>query len=116
MVTDQTQGAAVHGVSYRPERRYNGVHRTQLDLADTDATSRMIASVRPEVIFHLAGEVTGARDVDLVLPVFRSNLQSTISLLTAVTECEPASRAGRPAGGGGDQLVRAHAVIALRSR
>ncbi|MGH3694111.1 MAG: NAD-dependent epimerase/dehydratase family protein [Pseudonocardiaceae bacterium] len=55
-----------------------------LDLADATATADLIASIRPVVVFHLAGEVTGAREVDLVLPVFRNTLHSTVNVLTAV--------------------------------
>jgi nucleoside-diphosphate-sugar epimerase len=53
-------------------------------LADTDATTDLIDSIRPEVVFHLASEVTGARDVDVVLPVFRGTLHSTVNILTAM--------------------------------
>jgi nucleoside-diphosphate-sugar epimerase len=63
---------------------------SQLDLADPAAVVRLIDVVQPEIVYHLAGEVTGARDTRLVLPVFRSNLQSTVNLLTTVAERCPA--------------------------
>lgn len=83
-------GAQVHAVSRRDPPECGDVCWWRLDLSDLAATTRMIGSVRPDVVFHLAGEVTGARDVNLVMPVFRSNLQSTVNLLVAATEHPPA--------------------------
>jgi nucleoside-diphosphate-sugar epimerase len=62
------------------------VRWSRVDLGDPQATAGLIDMVRPEVVFHLAGEVTGARDVGLVLPAFRSNLQSTVNILATVAE------------------------------
>ncbi len=84
------QGAEVHAVSRRDAPGRDDVCWWRLDLSDLAATTSMIGSVRPDIVFHLAGEVTGARDVNLVLPVFRSNLQSTVNLLVAATEHPPA--------------------------
>jgi UDP-glucose 4-epimerase len=56
------------------------------DLADLSAARRLIRSTRPDVIFHLAGHVTGARSVDVIGPAFQSNLVSTVNLLTGATE------------------------------
>src|SRR5262245_57330322 len=41
---------------------------------------------RPEIVFHLAGLATGARERDLILPTFESNLRSTVNLLLAASE------------------------------
>lgn len=80
-------GVQVHAVSRRgPVPRTSTVRWSLLDLGDPQETAGLIDVVRPEVVFHLAGEVTGARDVGLVLPSFRSNLQSTVNILTAVAE------------------------------
>jgi nucleoside-diphosphate-sugar epimerase len=48
----------------------------------------MILEVRPDVIVHLAGYVSGARELEAVMPAFRDNLLATVNVLTA------ASRAG----------------------
>ncbi|HKR50349.1 MAG TPA: NAD-dependent epimerase/dehydratase family protein [Pseudonocardiaceae bacterium] len=78
-------GAQVHAVCRREVPPQDGCVRwAHLDLADASATADLIASIRPEVVFHLAGEVTGARDADLVLPIFRSTLHSTVNILAAV--------------------------------
>lgn len=83
-------GAQVHAVSRREDPGRCDVCWWRLDLGDLAATTGLIGSVRPDVVFHLAGEVTGAREVSLVMPVFRSNLQSTVNLLVAAAEHPPA--------------------------
>jgi len=79
-------GALVHGVSRRP--RNNGVVQQwwQADLDDELATRRVVKSVSPEIIFHLASFVSGKRELDAVLPALRSNLLSTVNLLVSSTE------------------------------
>ena len=42
--------------------------------------------VRPDVVVHLAGEVSGARDLELVLPMLRANLMATVNLMLACAE------------------------------
>lgn len=59
-----------------------------LDLTDTEAVERRILEIRPDVIVHLAGFVSGARELDAVMPALRGNLLATVNVLTA------ASRAG----------------------
>jgi UDP-glucose 4-epimerase len=59
-----------------------------LDLTDSSAVEARILESRPEVIVHLAGYVSGARELDAVLPALRGNLLATVNVLTA------ASRAG----------------------
>jgi len=51
---------------------------------------KLIATIRPEIIFHLASVVTGSRDIDRVRPTFESNLASTVNILITATEahCE----------------------------
>lgn len=59
-----------------------------LDLTDSAAVDSRILESRPDVIVHLAGWVSGARELDAVLPALRGNLLATVNVLTA------ASRAG----------------------
>ena len=43
-------------------------------------------AIQPEIIFHLASHVAGARESHVVLPTFRSNLMSTVNLLTVAND------------------------------
>lgn len=78
-------GAEVHGASRRPAAvEGEGVRWWQGDLGEEGVAERLVAAVRPAVVYHLASHVSGARDAALVLPTFRSNLASTVHLLAAV--------------------------------
>ncbi len=77
-------GAEVHGVSRRVDPKADSsFHWWQTDLIDPEAVHRLVATVRPHVILHLAGEVVGARALDQVLPTLRGNLLSSVNLLVA---------------------------------
>ena len=80
-------GADVHAVS-RVERGASDRKLTwwKGDLADTAWVQHASQEIRPEIIFHLASEVTGARGLDLVIPTLRCNLVSTVNLLTSAAE------------------------------
>jgi UDP-glucose 4-epimerase len=83
----QTDGVEVHAVSRNARTDESAAIRWwRADLRDAQATRELLASVRPEVIFHLAGCVTGGRGVEAVLPTLEHNLQATASLLVALTE------------------------------
>ncbi|WP_433371630.1 NAD-dependent epimerase/dehydratase family protein [Streptosporangium sp. CA-115845] len=77
-------GARVHAVGRRVRESTDGETWHVADVADEGAVQKLIASVRPEVVFHLASEVAGARDPRLVLPMLHSNLTGVVNLLTAV--------------------------------
>lgn len=79
------QGAQVHGTS-RLAQEGGGIHWHRLALDDSDAVRRLFADLRPNVLFHLASHVTGARGIEHVLPAFHGNLLSTVHLLQAATE------------------------------
>ena len=77
------KGAEVHAVSRNKQPDAEGkIHWWQADLADPAQVREIMQSVKPDFVFHLASEVTGKRDLELVLPVFQSNLLSTVSLMT----------------------------------
>jgi nucleoside-diphosphate-sugar epimerase len=78
-------GAKVHGVSRR--RRKAGVvfRWWQADLEDEIVTRRLVESVAPDIMFHLASLVSGKREMEFVLPTLRSNLLSTVNLLISAT-------------------------------
>ncbi len=56
------------------------------DFRDTVATRSLLAAVLPDVVFHLAGCVSGGRGIEAVLRTLEHNLQGTVNLLLAVTE------------------------------
>ena len=58
----------------------------RVDLEDYVAAKNLFESVRPHVVFHLSGYATGDTDVRHVLPTFRSQLLTTVHLLTASEE------------------------------
>ena len=69
---------------------------SQADIRDAHSVRRLLRIVRPQIVFHLAGHVTGQRDLTEVIPTFQTNLASTIYLLVAMVEqgCERAILAG----------------------
>ena len=80
-------GAEVHGTSRtRRSREEHGVFWWQGDLAEIGTVRDILTALRPDVIFHLAGHVAGARERELVEPTFRSNLMSTVNLLDVAGE------------------------------
>ena len=81
-------GAEVHGVSRIPRTGVEkGPRWWQGDLTDTEIVRKLISTIKPEIIFHLAaGDTRAKRDVNLVLPIFKDNLSTTVNMLTAATE------------------------------
>ena len=80
-------GASVHGI-YRtaPAGDAGNVRWWRVDLGDAQAVRALIADLRPDVVFHLAGFVSGDRRLDAVLPALQSNLVGTVHLLSALAE------------------------------
>jgi UDP-glucose 4-epimerase len=79
--------AEIHVVSRRePEVSQRDLRWWQGDLADTVWVNQLLCEIKPNLIFHLASEVTGDRRVDLVIPALRANLVSTVNLLTTASE------------------------------
>ena len=58
----------------------------QGDLSDIAIVRSLLQTIRPDVIFHLAGYAVGGRGLEFVLPTFHSNIATTVNLLTAATE------------------------------
>lgn len=79
-------GAHVHCASRTtPASPAVGITSWQVDFADAVATDDLVRAVRPDVVFHLAGEASGSREVEAVPRTFASNLVSTVNVLTAAT-------------------------------
>jgi UDP-glucose 4-epimerase len=82
-------GAEVHGVSRTPRHAEVGVARWwQGTLGDFNFAKRLVTAIRPTHIFHLAGAVTGVRDLAGVVPTFEGNLTATVNLLAAAAEAK----------------------------
>jgi nucleoside-diphosphate-sugar epimerase len=54
-------------------------------MEDFAAVERLMATIRPEVVFHLSGLSNGAPNLDLLLPTFHSQLTSAVNVLTSAT-------------------------------
>ncbi|MFI9557595.1 NAD-dependent epimerase/dehydratase family protein [Nonomuraea endophytica] len=76
-------GVEVHGVSRNAQDSRHGETWHVADLRDAVTTARLFASARPDVVFHLASEVDGARRSDVVRLTLENNLASTVNVLTA---------------------------------
>jgi nucleoside-diphosphate-sugar epimerase len=80
-------GAKVHAVSREARTSESEfLQWWQADFRDVSAVRQVFRSVRPDLVFHLASYVVGAREIGVVLPTFYDNLASTVHLLTAATE------------------------------
>jgi len=80
-------GAVVHAVAgRRPGLRPAGPVWHEVDLEDRSATLAVVALVRPDVVYHLAGFVSGIRELQAVGPSLAGNLLTTVHVLEAVTE------------------------------
>jgi nucleoside-diphosphate-sugar epimerase len=82
-------GAEVHAVSRRPG---HGPAWHVVDLTDVCECIELVKTVAPDVIFHLASAVSGARDLDLVVPLMAANQAAAVNLLTAVAKSAPPTR------------------------
>lgn len=63
-----------------------GVNTVKCDLSDFSRCQQVLDSIQPDIIFHLASHVVGARDLDVVLSTFHSNLTTTVNLLSVAAE------------------------------
>jgi nucleoside-diphosphate-sugar epimerase len=80
-------GHEVHAVSRTATPTDTDIGRWwQGDCSDFATVHSILRAVKPDVVFHLASHVAGARELEVVLPTFRNNLMSTVNLLTAATE------------------------------
>lgn len=80
-------GAKVHAISRTRRRQVDEYpYWWQANCSDVSAVRQVFKSVQPEIVFHLAGHVDGAREVGQVLPTFYNNLACTVHLLTVASE------------------------------
>ncbi len=80
-------GCEVHATSrFKRERDDHGPIWWQADMADLSTVRRVVAAVKPDVVYHLAGSVGASPDLELVVPTYQSLLTSTLNVLVAGTE------------------------------
>lgn len=79
-------GCRVDAVSRQPRATESpNLRWWQADLGVPGEAERIVAGAAPEIVFHLASLVTGRRELELVLPAFQANLESTVRLLAAAS-------------------------------
>jgi nucleoside-diphosphate-sugar epimerase len=83
------EGEEVHAISRRSQKAETA-HWWQTDLGDADDVAKTVERIRPDVVYHLAGFVSGSREIDAVLPSLRNNLVAAVNVLVA------AARVGCP--------------------
>lgn len=76
----------VGAVSRHPRTSSDGVRWEAAELTEDGAVQGLLRGLRPDVVLHLASEVSGARDRDLVLPMLRANLLAAIDLMLACAD------------------------------
>jgi UDP-glucose 4-epimerase len=80
------EGAIVHALSRRAQGEAGEVRWERGDLTDEAVARDLVRRVQPDVVLHLASEVGGGRDLELVLPMLRSNLVATVNVMVACAE------------------------------
>jgi UDP-glucose 4-epimerase len=79
-------GAAVHAVSRGQQGEADGIRWERGDLTDEAVVRDVVRRVQPDHVLHLASEVGGGRDLQLVLPMLRANLLAAVNLMVACAE------------------------------
>jgi UDP-glucose 4-epimerase len=79
-------GAKVHGVARSAERGVAGVVPWSVDLRERADVEAVLAKIRPQVVFHLAAQVTARQERDLIRPMLEHNLLGSVNLLMATIE------------------------------
>src|SRR5262245_4773583 len=84
-----TAGAEVHGTS-RTSRSRDDFPITwhQGSLQDFYTAQQIVKKVKPDIIYHLAGMVTGANGIDNVILTYHSLVTSTVNLLAAAAQVD----------------------------
>ena len=80
------RGATVHAVSRRGPVSRQEIRWERADLADHAAARDLVRRVRPDVVIHLASEVSGGRGRELVLPMLEANLVTAVNVMLACAD------------------------------
>jgi UDP-glucose 4-epimerase len=83
----QLAGARVYGLTRGSFPNSDGqLEWVQADCANADELRSVLASVRPQVIYHLTGHGVGSPDLAAVLPTLRNDLVTCVNMLALATE------------------------------
>jgi nucleoside-diphosphate-sugar epimerase len=80
-------GCEVHALS-RSEPKISDprLHWHKVDLTDLEATRSTFERIHADLVWHLCSYAQGERELALVPPTFRGELEATVNVLTSVTE------------------------------
>jgi UDP-glucose 4-epimerase len=82
----RSRGAEIHVTSrFKRANSKRGPVWWQADCSEIDSVRKLLAAVKPDVIFHLSGTATAAPDLQWVLPTFESLVRSTVNILTVAS-------------------------------
>lgn len=79
-------GARTYGFARQSPVEDDGIRWFCGDLSDPATVRTLVKEVRPDLVFHLAGQTAAAPDRELVLSSFRNNLVSTVVFLNELVE------------------------------
>ena len=87
-------GARVFGVALAPEESHSLFYKADIesrlsasylvDIRDSDRLRKVVDSVKPEVVFHLAAQSLVREGYDRPVETFSTNVQGTVNLLDAL--------------------------------
>jgi UDP-glucose 4-epimerase len=80
------RGATIHGCGRTAPAGASIDVSHQCDVSALWEVRQIIDEVRPAVVFHCASKVTGARELEAVMPTFYDNLVGAVNILQAATE------------------------------
>jgi nucleoside-diphosphate-sugar epimerase len=80
-------GTQVYGVARAPLSQ-GSAHVLVGDLTDPEFVRRTFQEVKPDIVFHLAGQTNASTDRSLILPTFQGNLVTTVNVLSASTDSD----------------------------
>jgi nucleoside-diphosphate-sugar epimerase len=80
-------GHEVHALSRsEPKISDSRLHWHKVDLTEPEAARRAFREIGPDLVWHLCSYAQGERELALVLPTFRGELETTVNVLTSAAE------------------------------
>ena len=82
----EVRGAHVSAVSRNAHPAETGILWRKADLSNPAEVDAVFSATKPDVVFHLAGWVSGPRELIYVRPSFQDNLSAAVNVLAAATQ------------------------------